>query len=118
MGEATSEALYLVILTKIRDEEAKKKVAETLSRVTTNLPVDKALKRMESLPWTLTRRATAKNAERLVRVMERLGGTVQVSPAPAETTSPESVGTQVVPGSAVLPETQAKVSDVPSGTSR
>jgi hypothetical protein len=116
MGEATSEALYLVILTKIRDEEAKKKVAETLSRVTTNLPVDKALKRMESLPWTLTRRATAKNAERLVRVMERLGGTVQVSPAPAETTSPESVGTQVVPGAAVLPETQAKVSDVPSST--
>ena len=42
MGEETSEALYTVILTKIQDEEAKKKVAETLSRVTTNLPVDKA----------------------------------------------------------------------------
>ena len=111
MGEETSEVLYTVILTKIQDEEAKKKVAETLSRVTTNLPADKAFKRMESLPWTLTRRATAKNAERLVRVMEKLGATVQVSPSPLEATSPESVGTQVVPGTAVLQKPQAAVSN-------
>ncbi len=116
MGEETSEALYTVILTKIQDEEAKKKVAETLSRVTTNLPADKASKRMESLPWTLTRRATAKNAERLVRVMERLGATVQVSPSPADATSPESVGTQVVLGPTLLPEAQTAVSDDLSGT--
>jgi len=116
MGEETSEALYTVILTKIQDEEAKKKVAETLSRVTTNLPADKASKRMESLPWTLTRRATAKNAERLVRVMERLGATVQVSPSPAEATSPESVGTQVVLDPTLLPEAQTAVSDDLSGT--
>ena len=116
MGEETSEALYTVVLTKVRDEEARKKVAETLSRVTTNLPVDKAFKRMELLPWTLTRRATAKNAEQLARVMERLGATVQVSPSPSEAKSTEPVGTQVVPGAAVLPETRTAVSDDLSGT--
>jgi hypothetical protein len=116
MGEETSEALYTVVLTKVRDEEARKKVAETLSRVTTNLPADKAFKRMESLPWTLTRRATAKNAEQLTRVMERLGATVQVSPSTSKATSAESVGKQVVPGTAVLAETRTKVSDDLSGT--
>ena len=116
MGEETSEALYTVVLTKVRDEEARKKVAETLSRVTTNLPVDKAFKRMESLPWTLTRRATAKNAEQLARVMERLGATVQVSPSPSEARSTEPAGTQVVPRAAVLPETRTAVQDDLSGT--
>ena len=71
MAEETSEAIYTVVLTGVRDEDAKKKVAETLARITTNLPTDKALKRMGSLPWTLTRRATAKNAERLAKVMEQ-----------------------------------------------
>lgn len=116
MGEETSEALYTVVLTKVRDEEAKKEVAETLSRVTTNLPADKAFKRMESLPWTLTRRATAKNAEQLARVMERLGATVQVSPSPSEARSTEPVGTQVVPGAAVIPEKRTKVPDDLSST--
>ena len=116
MGEETSEALYTVVLTKVRDEEAKKKVAETLSRVTTNLPVDKAFKRMELLPWTLTRRATAKNAEQLARVMERLGATVQVSPSPSEARSTEPAGTQVVPRAAVLPETRTAVQDDLSST--
>jgi hypothetical protein len=116
MGEETPEALYTVILTKIQDEEAKKKVAETLSRVTTNLPADKALKRMESLPWTLTRRATAKNVERLVRVMERLGATVQVSPSASEATSAESPGAQAAPGVAILPGTQKAVSADLSGS--
>lgn len=115
MGEETSETLYTVVLTKVRDEEARKKVAETLSRVTTNLPVDKAFKRMESLPWTLTRRATAKNAEQLALVMERLGATVQVSPSPSEARATEPVGTQV-PGAAVLPETRTDVSDDLSST--
>ena len=111
MGEETSEALYTVVLTKVRDEEAKKKVAETLSRVTTNLPVDKAFKRMELLPWTLTRRATTKNAGQLARVMERLGATVQVSPSPSEARSTELAETQVVPRAAVLPETRTAVQD-------
>jgi len=92
-------------------------VAETLSRVTTNLPVDKAFKRMESLPWTLTRRATAKNAEQLARVMERLGATVEVSPSPSgAATSTEPVGTQVVPGAAVIPGTRTAASDNLSST--
>jgi hypothetical protein len=115
MGEETSEALYTVILTKVQDEEARKKVAETLSRVTTNLPEDKAYKRMASLPWTLTRRATAKNAAQLARVMERLGATVQVSPAPSEATSAESAGAQVAPGAAAHPETQTAASADLSG---
>ncbi|MGO9569021.1 MAG: hypothetical protein ACLP5H_15915 [Desulfomonilaceae bacterium] len=116
MDEETSEVLYTVILTRVQDEEAKKKVAETLSRVTTNLPADTALKRMESLPWALTRRATAKNAERLARVMERLGATVQVSPSPPEGTPLESARTQVLPGAAFIPGSQTEVSDELSRT--
>jgi hypothetical protein len=114
MGEETPEPFFTAILTSVRDEEAKKKVADTLARITTNLPADKALKRMESLPWTLTRRATQKNAERLVRVMERLGATVQLSPTPPEPpASSKPVETSPPPGV----EAQTKRSDEQKGVS-
>jgi hypothetical protein len=115
MGEESPEAFYTVSLTKVRDEEAKKKVAETLARITTNLPADKALKRMESLPWTLTRRATQKNAERLVRVMERLGATVQLSPSPPE---PPVLSKPLETGPPSAVEAQTKGSDEPRSVSR
>jgi hypothetical protein len=110
MAEEAPEAFYTVILTGVKDEEAKKKVADTMARITTNLPADKALKRLESLPWTLTRRATEKNAERLVRVMERLGATVQLSPSPPEPEPPKPVETKAPERPTRLPETPTSVS--------
>ncbi len=111
MGEENLEAFYTVILTKVQDDEAKKKVADTLARITTNLPADKALKRMESLPWTLTRRATEKNAERLARVMERLGASVQVSPSLPEPVLSTPTGTEVLEGPTSPSTPQTEVSD-------
>jgi len=112
MSEETSEALYTVVLTKLKDDEARKKVAETMSRIATNLPADKAFKRMETLPWTLSRRATANNAARLVRVMGRLGAEVQVSPPLPEVISGGPTGneTEILPSATAAPELQQMAS--------
>ncbi|MGB6064013.1 MAG: hypothetical protein WBG50_04350 [Desulfomonilaceae bacterium] len=117
MAAEAFEPLYTLVLTSVKDDESKRKVALTLSRITRNLPVEKAVKRMESLPWTLTRRASAKNAARLVRLMEKLGATLEVSPPLPEAAPIDLAETQVLPGTTLLEETQAAEPDEPDRSS-
>ncbi len=117
MAAEASEPLHTLVLVSVKDDESKRKVALTLSRITTNLPVEKAVKRMESLPWTLTRRASAKNAGRLVRLMEKLGATLEVSPPLPEAAPIDLAETQVLPGTKLLEEERSSEPDEPGRSS-
>lgn len=70
-----------VTITAVRDEAAKRAIAENLSRITTGHPsVERVLARLDDLPWRLTRNAGASSAKKLVTILEGLGASVQISP--------------------------------------
>lgn len=100
------EDLYTIIITAVRDDAARARVARTLVRITRNLPVDKITAKLDSLPWTLTRRAPQKTAARLVQLLEKAGAAIKVLPPLAVKSVPEMEQTQILPDTKLLSETQ------------
>jgi hypothetical protein len=80
MVTGPSEVLHTIIIQDVRDEVARKRIARTLSGAIRNASEDQILSRMSRLPWTLTRRAPAKKAHQMLKLLERLGATVTVIP--------------------------------------
>lgn len=115
MAHEPSESVHSVIITAVKDNTTRKRVAHVLAKVTKNASSEKISARMEKLPWTLTRRATRKRAYRLLSLLERLGATVEVVP-PLPDAMPADMGeTQLIPGTDLLSETQiASVEELPS----
>ena len=64
MAQEPSETKHTVTVTGLRDDADKQKVAQAIARIARDVPLDRILKRLESLPWTLTRSATGKIASR------------------------------------------------------
>jgi hypothetical protein len=106
MARESSETVHTVIITDVRDETTRKRVAHSLAKVTRNISSDKIRARLNNLPWTLTRSATPKRAARLVRLLERLGAGVKVIPPLPMDLLPDVHETQILPGAHMLSETQ------------
>ncbi|MBI5252271.1 MAG: hypothetical protein HY912_22480 [Desulfomonile tiedjei] len=106
MSEENSETLFTVIIAGLKPGADKAKVADGIARIVKNLDAGKTLKRLESLPWTMTRKASRKNAGRLIKYLGKLNCDVEVIP-PFEIPAIADVAeTQILPGTALLSETQ------------
>ncbi|MBI4963516.1 MAG: hypothetical protein HY913_09595 [Desulfomonile tiedjei] len=106
MADDPSETLYTVVITKIQDASTKARVTRGLARIIRNLPVEQIAVRLEKVPWTLTRRASLKKASRLVDLLEKLGAAVEVFPPLPPPIMRDVAGTQILPGTKLLSETQ------------
>jgi len=106
MAEDPSRTIYTVVLTGVRDKSSMTSVAHTLSNVSDRLPLELVMKRLKSLPWTLTRKATLKKAMRLVKLLESLGGKTQCIPPLPGATEFDASETQILPGTDLLSQTQ------------
>ena len=117
-----SESLYTIVIMSLKGEAARAKVARTLVRITRNLPMEKIVARLESLPWTLTRRATQKTAFRMVQLLEKAGAVVKVLPPLPAMAISEIEQTQILPDTKLLSETQVSTATqymkVPAETTR
>ena len=81
MENGSSDTPRTVTITAIKDDAGKRTVAENLSRITSGQPpVERILARLDSLPWTVTRKASAKSARKLVSLLQNLGASVEISP--------------------------------------
>lgn len=106
MAPEPTETTHTVVITDVRDEITRKRVAHSLAKVTRNITPEKIRARLHKLPWTLTRNATSKRAARLVHLLERLGATVKVIPPLPMDLVPDVHETQILPGAHMLSETQ------------
>jgi hypothetical protein len=106
MPQENSETLYTVIITRLKPQVDKAAVAEAIARIVKNLDAGKTLKRLESLPWTMTRKASRKNAGRLTRYLKKFGCEVEVFPPLEMPAIADVAETQILPGTALLSETQ------------
>jgi hypothetical protein len=76
-----SDTPRTVTIAAVKDEAAKRRIAENLSRITSgHPPVERVLARLDNLPWRLTRNASVSSAKKLVTILEGLGASMQVSP--------------------------------------
>jgi len=107
MADKPSEQLHEVRITALKNDAAKDKVIEALARVTKNLPEERVRARLDALPWTITRRASAIKAYRLVRLLERLGATVAVDPPLAAMPMVGAAETEILPETKLLTPTEA-----------
>lgn len=106
MDPENSETLYTVIITELKPGADKATIAEGIARIVKNLDVEKTLKRLNALPWTMTRRASRKNAGRLIKYLRKLNCEVEIIP-PLEMPAIANVAeTQILPGTSLLSETQ------------
>jgi hypothetical protein len=116
-----SDTPRTVTITAVKDEAAKRAIAETLSRITSgHPPVERVLARLENLPWRLTRNARVSGAKKLVSVLEGLGASVEISPPlPVDSVPGSQPPTEVsrAPVAASLPsenqQTQSRVAAAP-----
>ena len=106
MSQENSETLYTVIITGLKPGTDKVKVAEGIERVVKNFDAGKTLRKLESLPWTMTRKASRKTAGRLVRYLTKLNCLVEVFPPFDMPAIADVAETQILPGTALLSETQ------------
>lgn len=106
MPQENSETLYTVIITRLKPQADKAAVAEAIARIVKNLDAGKTLKRLEALPWTMTRKASRKNAGRLTRYLKKFGCEVEVFPPLEMPAIADVAETQILPGTALLSETQ------------
>ena len=106
MSQENSETLYTVIITGLKPGTDKVKVAEGIERVVKNIDAGKTLRKLESLPWTMTRKASRKTAGRLVRYLTKLNCLVEVFPPFDMPAIADVAETQILPGTALLSETQ------------
>ena len=116
-----SDTPRTVTITAVKDEAAKRAIAENLSRITSgHPPVERVLARLENLPWRLTRNARVSSAKKLVSILEGLGASVQISPPlPVDSVSGSQPPTEVsrAPLAAPIPsenqQTQSSVAAAP-----
>ncbi len=81
METDSSDTPRTVTITAIKDDAGKRTVAENLSRITSGQPpVERILARLDTLPWTVTRKASVKSARKLVSLLQNLGASVEISP--------------------------------------
>jgi hypothetical protein len=106
MERDLSQTLYTVILTGVRDQASQMKVAQTLSSVSGRLPMEAVMKRLDALPWTLTRKASYKRAYRLAKLLESLGGHIRCIPPLPKSSKPAMDETLILPGAELLSQTQ------------
>jgi hypothetical protein len=106
MDRDNSQIFHTVVITELKDPAAKKKVALALARIIKNMPPDKILKRLGALPWTLTRKATPKNATRLSRYLDKVGARTKVTPPLAASVLSDALATQILPDTHLLSQTQ------------
>jgi hypothetical protein len=106
MPSDPSEAVYAVVITGVNDESTRKRVAQTLTSVSDRLPMDRVLERLNSLPWTITRKATLKKAMRLVKLLEGLGAQIRCIPPLPGTATYDLSETLMLPGTELLSQTQ------------
>jgi hypothetical protein len=84
-------------MTGLKDDCDKLHVARGLAQVASNFSVDRILRRLESLPWTLTSSASAKTAHRLLELLEGRGAVVQVIPPLPDSLTGELTAAREVP---------------------
>lgn len=93
MAQDPSEIRYTVKIVGVRSEDHRKRAAQALAKIAKNLTMDQVWKKMQGLPWTLTRSANEKRALNLRKMLQSSGAVVEISP-PLE-----------VEGATVAPET-------------
>lgn len=84
--------LHTVVLTRLTDEASREGVAEALSRLG-GLPVERVLRRLETLPWTLIKDASRAKTLRLVTLLEQYKVETVVVPPLIESEAPLRSGT-------------------------
>ncbi|MCA1959564.1 MAG: hypothetical protein LDL33_02115 [Desulfomonile sp.] len=80
MAEEQSETRHAIVITGFADDSCKPGAAQIIARISRGAPVEKIIKRLDSLPWTLTRSASPSAAARLSKLLERSGARVEVAP--------------------------------------
>lgn len=118
MNGQPREVLYTVAIQALESDAARKRVAEELVRVTRNLPPDKILARLASLPWVLTRNASEKNAARLQAMLEKAGATVAVIPPLPARPGPEIELAPIQPEARLFPPSVAPAGAGSAGIER
>jgi hypothetical protein len=106
MERDSSQTLYTVVLTGVRDKKSQMQVAQTLSSVSGRLPMEAVMQRLNALPWTLTRKASYKRAYRLAKLLESLGAQVRCIPPLPKPVKPLTDETQILPSAELLSHTQ------------
>ena len=106
MAQNESETRHTVIIVGVTDVAARLNVARALSQVAKNQTSEQIIKRLDALPWTLTRSATERRATRLVRMLEPLGAEIKVIPPLAEPGSDLRQDTEILPGAELLSHSQ------------
>lgn len=106
MEQDLSQILYTVALTGVRDESSQAKLAQTLASVSGRLPMEAVMKRLNALPWTLTRKASYKRAYRLAKLLESMGGEVSCVPPLPKSTKPVMDETLILPSAELISQTQ------------
>ena len=71
MAQESTETRFSIIIKDIAYAEAKRSVAHALSQIAKNLTLEQIKKRLDSLPWTLTKKATHKTALRVAQACYR-----------------------------------------------
>jgi len=115
MDPDTRNTVHTVVITRLKDPSKKDKIALSLSRIIKNVPPEKISERLETLPWTLTRKATPKNASRLERFINKIGAETKIDPPLAAPIMAEVQETQILPETHLLSQTQV-LSEQDGGT--
>ncbi|MFH0823015.1 MAG: hypothetical protein V2B18_09710 [Pseudomonadota bacterium] len=107
MARDDNEQYYTVTITGLMDDRSRAVLAQALTQLTRNLPVDRIELKLENdLPWTLTRTATAKRAKRLVEILQRLGAVMHVMPPLPEFGFADIGQTELLTSTELLSESQ------------
>jgi hypothetical protein len=106
MDEDNSQIFHKVVVTDIKDHSAEEKVSLAMARIIKNMSPEEIRKRLDKLPWTLTRKATPKSAARLVRFLDKIGARVAVSPPLSASVLLDAQATQILPDTRLLSQTQ------------
>jgi hypothetical protein len=78
--DSETPVTYAVQIISVRDETAKNEVASALTLVAKNIPEHRIRSRLDRLPWVVAQTGVKANAERLVKMCNRCGAEVEVTP--------------------------------------
>lgn len=98
MAQDPSSTRHTVIITGLKDKSTKANVARTIARITKNVPIERILEKLDSLPWTLTRNAPEEMASRLVLLLDKRGAITNVIPPLPDTSGFDLSQTMVSDG--------------------
>jgi hypothetical protein len=106
MNSESSPTLYTVLVTGLRPDANKISIGDGIARIVKNMDAARVLRKLDALPWTMTRKASRKNAERLSKYLRKIGCDVQVVP-PLDMPIMDVAGeTQILPETSLLTESQ------------